>query len=165
MKKILCLLLCVVLIVFLTACRGEDEETPSLDGNEIQEHYDTEAGDAGDDEYENVDLDLTIISGTMVYSLVYNLMVSPDEYIGKVIKMNGMFSHFYDEEKHKHYYACIIQDATACCSQGIEFVPTEEFANPEERLEEGEEITVVGVLEPYSDGEYKYLTLKDAKLV
>lgn len=37
------------------------------------------------------------------------------------MKMRGMFSSYHDEETGKSYYACIIQDATACCAQGIEF--------------------------------------------
>lgn len=36
-----------------------------------------------------LDVDLTTLSSTMVYSEVYNMMYEPDRYLGKRIKMNG----------------------------------------------------------------------------
>lgn len=36
-----------------------------------------------------VDVDLTKLSSTMVYSEVYNMMNSPKEYVGKTVRMYG----------------------------------------------------------------------------
>ena len=44
------------------------------------------------DEARPVDLDLTKISGTVVYSQVYDMMMNPDVYMGKKVKMKGNFS-------------------------------------------------------------------------
>ncbi len=110
---------------------------------------------------EGVDVDLTMLSSTMVYSEVYNMMYTPEDYIGKVVKMNGQYSYYNDEASGMEYYACIIQDATACCAQGIEFVPD----NPEACPEEGGEVTVVGVFDTYMEGEYMYCTLRNATIL
>ena len=110
---------------------------------------------------EGVDVDLTMLSSTMVYSEVYNMMYIPEDYIGKVVKMNGQYSYYNDEASGMEYYACIIQDATACCAQGIEFVPD----NPEACPEEGGEVTVVGVFDTYMEGEYMYCTLRNATIL
>lgn len=69
-----------------------------------------------------VDVDLTTLSSTMVYSEVYNIMSNPESYRGKSIKVDGLMFVDYDPELNSDYYAVIIEDATACCQQGIEFV-------------------------------------------
>ena len=61
---------------------------------------------------EGIDVDLTALSSTMVYSEVYNMMTSPEDYIGKTVKMKGMYSVYHDESTDKYYFACIIKDAT-----------------------------------------------------
>ncbi len=114
---------------------------------------------------EGIDIDLTTLSSTMVYSEVYNMMLTPDAYVGKTIKMEGMFTSFYDENMDKTYFACIISDATACCSQGIEFVLTDKYTYPDDYPEEGGNICVVGVFDTYMEGDYLYCTLKNAEIV
>lgn len=113
----------------------------------------------------NVDVDLTTLSSTMVYSEVYNMVTSPDNYLGKIIKMNGLFATYHDEAADTWYFACIIQDATACCSQGIEFVLAGDYTYPQDYPKEGEEISVIGVFDTYQEGSYTYCTLRNAKFV
>ena len=114
---------------------------------------------------EAVDVDLTAISGTMVYSEVYDMMTAPDKYIGKTVKMQGSFSVYQDPSTGQYYFACVIQDATACCAQGLEFMLTEEYEYPIDYPKEGEEITVEGVFDTYMEGTYQYCTLRGAKLL
>ena len=108
-----------------------------------------------------IDVDLTSLSSTMVYSEVYNMMTIPEDYIGKVIKMEGAYSYYSDTSSGLEYHACIIQDATACCAQGVEFVPL----NPEACPAEGGDVTVVGVFDTYMEGDYMYCTLRDAEIL
>ena len=111
------------------------------------------------------DVDLTKLSSTMVYSEVYNMMNKPDDYMGKVIKIDGQYAVYHDEYTGANYFACIIQDATACCAQGMEFVLQDEYIYPQDYPEEGENIVVMGVYDTYMEGDYKYCTLRDAVLV
>ena len=110
-------------------------------------------------------VDLTALSGTMVYSEVYNMMYAPEDYIGKSVKMSGLYSVYHDESTGRYYHACIISDATACCSQGIEFEPTDDYIYPDDYPEEGGQICVVGTFDTYQEGEYRYCTLRDAKII
>ena len=116
---------------------------------------------------DGVDVDLTLLSSTMVYSEVYAMMVEPEEYFGKTVKMRGLFAT--QESDGVRYYACIVQDATACCAQGLEFALSENRVYPDDYPDPGSEITVIGTFDTYSeevDGNtYKYLVLKDARLV
>lgn len=117
------------------------------------------------DSADDVDVDLTALSSTMVYSEVYNMMVSPEQYIGKTVKMDGLFAYYHDEATGNYYFACIIQDATACCAQGIEFVPTEDYVYPDDYPEVDEEICVVGSFDTYQEGNFTYCTLRNATLL
>ncbi len=112
-----------------------------------------------------VDLDLSKLSGTVVFSQVYNMMVEPEPYLGKIIKIAGYYSAYEDTEREVVYHACIIPDAAACCSQGIEFVRSGEPVWPDEYPGEGTDIVVTGRLETYEEDGYEYLHLTDAELV
>ncbi len=112
-----------------------------------------------------VDVDLTALSSTMVYSEVYNMMSAPESYIGKTVKMSGNFAFYHDEASGKYYFACVIKDATACCSQGIEFILPESYSYPEDYPSPGDDITVIGTFDTYQEGEETYCTLRNATLL
>ncbi|MBR6478175.1 MAG: hypothetical protein IKS85_06975 [Lachnospiraceae bacterium] len=109
------------------------------------------------------DIDLTIMSATMIYSEVYNMMNQPEDYIGKVIKIEGQYA--IAEGEGIRYDLCIIKDATACCAQGMEFCLTEDYVYPDAYPNEGDEIVVMGTFETYMEGEYMYCTLRNAVLL
>ncbi|MBQ9443334.1 MAG: hypothetical protein IJU43_03445, partial [Lachnospiraceae bacterium] len=96
---------------------------------------------------EGIDIDLTALSKNMVYAEVFNMMVTPENYIGKTVKMEGMYTVYHDEATGKIYHACIIADATACCSQGIEFLLTDDYTYPDDYPEEFEDVCIVGVFD------------------
>lgn len=104
------------------------------------------------------DVDLTSLSSTMVYSEVYNMLISPDEYVGKIVKMNGQFTVYSNEDNTQNYYAVVIADATACCQQGFEFV-WDGHDYPDDYPEEGQEIEVTGEFQTYQEGELTYCHL------
>lgn len=114
-----------------------------------------------------VDVDLTQLSSTMVYSEVYAMMVEPEQYVGKTVKMRGLFAT--QEYNGERLYACVVQDATACCAQGLEFETAEKLTYPDDYPEPGSEITVVGTFDSYQeevDGNYYiYLVLENARFV
>ncbi len=128
---------------------------------EIRENADIpETSGIPDSDY----VDLTVLSSTMVYSEVFNMMMEPEKYIGKTVKMSGMYSVYYDESKDKYYHACIISDATACCSQGLEFELTEDYKYPDDYPEEAEDVCVTGIFDTYQEDGYKYCVLKNARI-
>ncbi len=110
-------------------------------------------------------IDLTIMSSTVVYAEVYNMMYYPEKYVGKTIKMTGLYDDYYDEATAKRYHACIIMDATACCAQGIEFILTDDYEYPSDYPEEADDITVEGVFDIYTEESGDYCTLRNARLL
>ncbi len=113
---------------------------------------------------DNVDVDLTKLSSTMVYSEVYNMMYTPENYVGKTVKMSGMFVAYTNQDQSQFYPAVIIADATACCSQGLEFVLEGNPSYPEGYPETETDITVIGTFETYLEDGNTYCRLKNAKI-
>ena len=138
----------------LSAADGETSQNPDS-AEAVGDSEQTELGTT-----EGIDVDLTTLSSTMVYSEVSNMMVNPDQYMGKTVKMSGTMSVYHDTDNGQDYYACVIADATACCSQGIEFETTDKLYPPE-----GSEVTVTGVFDTYEENGYQYCTLRGAELI
>ncbi|MBR1813282.1 MAG: hypothetical protein IJ773_05605 [Lachnospiraceae bacterium] len=180
MKKAIAAAICACLLLAMAGC-GESGSAQGRTGgktsgvNDVLEQQmagaDVEAEAAEKsggklmESTEQIDVDLTKMSSTMVFAEVSNIMVNYESYIGKTIKMGGLYTTMQDENSGKRYFACIIQDATACCANGIEFVLTEDYSFPDDYPEKGDEISVVGVFDIYKEGESTYCTLRDAKLV
>lgn len=190
-KKILTILLISLMLVTLLSGCGDDSSGRNNSGSQsptvsdvleegmaeedVEDTQERQSGltegapepeEIGDDvalsNTEGIDIDLTQLSSTMVYSEVFNIVSDPESFVGKVIKMQGMFTMYHDEATDKYYYGCIIQDATACCSQGLEFVPLNATVYPDDFPEQMSTITVTGTFSIYEEGGYKYMTLKDA---
>ncbi|MBQ9207506.1 MAG: hypothetical protein IJ158_12465 [Treponema sp.] len=89
-----------------------------------------------------IDYDLSQMNGNLVYAEVFNMMVEPELYEDKVIKMRGNFVVYEDSPTTGgRTYAVLISDALACCQQGIEFHYDFNGNEPQD----GEEILVTGV--------------------
>ena len=112
----------------------------------------------------SVDLDLSVLSGTVVYSQVYDMTQRPEAYLGQTVKLRGNFSYFQDPDTHNEYFAAVIADATACCAQGIEFLWAGDHAFPDDYPPLDTEITVVGTFGTYEENGYTYLRLSDAEV-
>ena len=153
MKRFFCLLLAVCMMVFLCSC--------GKDGGK---------GAGNDTISSDVDVDLTVLSSTMVYSEVYNMLYNdPVHYFGKTVKAKGRFSIYQLVvdgvlQPDPVSYACVISDATACCAEGMEFVLKDDLAYPDDYPERGAEITVIGEFQPYEENGMTWYHLVNARL-
>ena len=142
-----------------------EESTTAGSQPETETETETEDDTAGIADQGDVDIDLTVLSANMVYSTVFDMLYEPELYVGKTVKMEGMFTFIFVQETEKYLFGCIISDATACCSQGIEFIPTDDYHYPEGFPQGGENITVTGIFEILEDNGEKYIALTDAKIL
>ena len=102
----------------------------------------------------DVDVDLTTMSSTMVYSYVADMLANPSNYTGQIVRMKGD-----SNTTHGGTHSCIVYDALGCCTEGIEYIlPEEEYP------EDGTKITVVGRFATYTKGEGTYFVLVDSVL-
>lgn len=107
-----------------------------------------------------VDLDLTDLSTTMLYSEVFNIVNDPDKYRSQTIRMTGYCSYYYNSLSKEMVYSCLIPDAAACCSQGIQFQLEDGYEYPEQ----GEKITITGTFDTYEIEPFSYPVIKNSRL-
>ena len=197
LKKCIVLFLCILLITGCSNKKGtdgkginntnsvdkvidnqianEDGKTDTMESEKalsnVESNKDTEDTISGEEDVRNtdgtVDYDLTQMSSDMVYATVYQMMVTPEEYEGKTFRIDGNFYATYYEATKKYYFYCVIQDATACCAQGMEFVWEDgSHIYPDEYPEDNAEIVVEGTFETYKEegDQNLYCRLSDAIL-
>lgn len=115
---------------------------------------------------ESIDYDLTEMGSDMVYATVSQIMYKPENYVGKIMKISGMYYATYYEPTQKYYFAVIIADALGCCSQGIEFVWGDgSHVYPDEYPPDETEVEVIGRFETYTEegSDILYCRLADAE--
>ncbi len=115
---------------------------------------------------EGVDVDLTLMGSDLVYATVYQMMSKPEEYEGKTIRIEGKYYASYYPITDKYYNYCLIADALACCSQGLEFELGGDAVYPGDYPSDQSEVIVTGVFETYTEeaGQtFYYCRLRDAE--
>ena len=118
MKKLLALILSLCLV--LSGCSGQQVQQDSSASSQSQPSaQEAQAAEA-------VDLDFTRMSSTMVYAYVYNIVCSPEDFLGQRFRIGGISDQSYWDQTDTVYHYVVIEDATACCAQGLEFVLTSE---------------------------------------
>ena len=180
MKRIFCLLLAACMMLSLCAC-GKDVGNDTLSSDEEasasaesiptpKEQETSEESEQPQASSNGVDVDLTVLSSTIVYSEVYNMLYNdPAHYRGKTVKARGTFSIYQLVtdgvlQPDPVSYACIIADATACCAEGMEFVLKDDLAYPDDYPELGAEITVIGEFQSYEENGMTWHHLVNARL-
>lgn len=155
-------------MILLAGCTGERGETgsPAVSQNRtssssvsVKEQKEDD-GKATSDKPQKGRLDLTKMSATAVYSEVCHLMMEPEDYEGWTMKMKGTCAVMRDETSGKREFACIVQDATQCCSQGIPFRLQKGISSPEM----GEDITVEGIVSIRKEKKTSYAEIRQAVL-
>ena len=184
MKRIFCLLLAVCMMVSLCACGKDSEKDAGNDAISSNEESSASAESIPTPKEQEtpgeskpsqpaagkVDVDLTVLSSTMVYSEVYNMLYNdPAHYLGKTVKARGTFSIYQLVtdgvlQPDPVSYACIISDAAACCAKGMEFVLKDDLAYPDDYPELGAEITVIGEFQSYEENGMTWYHLANARL-
>lgn len=183
MKRLLCLLLAALTVLGLGACGEKSgastgETTSPTTASEEPKPLQTLPLETGEreqtaptaDTAESTFVDLTALSSTMVYAEVFAMMSSPEDYVGKTVKMQGIFSkgQLYAAGSLNDggtVFACVIQDATACCAQGIPFELAGDHTYPQDYPELGDTITVVGTFEIHQQEGMRFCRLRDAEFV
>ena len=167
MKRKLLIILCYISLMAVMGCGAKEEATDVTVATEtveenksIDEEIETEEDMSIKDP--SVDVDLTTLSSTMVYSEVFNMMMEPMAYEGQTIKMDGNCAIYTDEETGNTYYTCVVQDATQCCSQGLEFLLDSEQYALEDYPADGDPIVIKGTFSTYEEDGGTYITIKDS---
>lgn len=173
MKRIKEIMMIISLLVVLTACQSQrTQDAPVSGGEAATDEKVTSESEAllrdelaeENEEAERVDSEGEVIHITekMYVTYINDIFTNADEYMGKKIKLEGMFTSAYDEITGLTYYF-VYRTGPGCCGNdgdmcGFEFTTTDPL--PEEK----DWIEVIGTLDSYEENGFTYLTLKDSKV-
>lgn len=153
-------LLLVMSAVLLVGCGKEEVKGEAA----MNSNHTIQATTANKDKIESkIDHDLTQVSNEMMLALLYQFVVAPEEFGGQSIRMQGAYYSGTNEQTGDEEHYCVVNDATSCCAQGVEFVWDEvgQEALKNELVDE-QEIIVTGVLETYEIENRTYMRIKNA---
>ena len=163
MKK---LLVSLLVLCALAGCSG-GASAPSDSSGEVtdadvvevtQEAVDTEAEEHVDE------IDLTMMSPTMLFAEVVNMTRTPKKYDGATVTLRGgLMILAVDLETGVGSYSCYVEDATKCCQRGIGFTidrPLEDTSI----LVEGNEVIIRGTFEIYEAGGLNFVRIADCDI-
>ena len=97
----------------------------------------------------------------MVYAEVYHMISAPEQYLGKTIKIYGVYELYFDPDIEREYHTCIVTDAAACCSVGLEFAP----AGGQDLPQNSDSVTLIGKFGFYEENGNRTYCLTDAVFV
>lgn len=115
-----------------------------------------------------VDNDLSNMNANMIFAEIFNLVLMPDEYIGRTFRMKGNFAVYVNETSGNKYFSIIIPDATQCCQQGIDIICLGDMKYPEDFPKIGSEIMVTGQFNSITTDEglsFNYLVMSEEDFI
>lgn len=125
MKRFWLVIMAVCISLICIGCSKEVQSEPEKNDNPlviVSDGKKKNEPEKKDDPFTaEADIDISTASGTIVYSTVYDMMWNPENYVGKIVRITGYFA-LGEDQNGRQLFGCIVPDATACCSQGIEFV-------------------------------------------
>ena len=187
MKKTFSLILILCLISLLVAGCSEGDNSQSNGGSDAAGNPSSEGADATDtpvldsdgghgsdsDDFvdltpdPNVDVDMTVMSSTMIYATVYQLVIDPVGSLQKKLKVKGSFDVFSDYDLGVNYYYIFVADAQACCEQGLELYFPDSYVYPDDFPSNGAEIEIIGTFTSHFDYgvEYYYVAVEEVNIL
>lgn len=115
-----------------------------------------------------VDHDLSNMNANMIFAEIFNLVLMPDEFIGRTFRMKGNFAVYVNEASGNKYFSIIIPDATQCCQQGIDIICLGDMKYPEDFPKIGSEIMVTGQFNSITTDEglsFNYLVMSEEDFI
>lgn len=151
MKKVILSMFLISIFINLVGC-NKLEDTNNGDSSQVVSNINFNS--AGN---------VINITEDMYVTWVNEIYLNTDDYIGKKIKIEGMYSSYFIEEEDTTYNL-VYRIGPGCCGNDGDMCGFE-FESDEELPKENEWIKVEGTLGYYEVLGEKYLTIKDAKII
>ncbi|MCI7036902.1 MAG: hypothetical protein MSA27_07050 [Spirochaetia bacterium] len=97
-----------------------------------------------------IDLDFTKMNYNMASSVIFEMLIEPEKYLNKTVKIDGQFETSVYEGNR--YFAVINWDLTGCCPSGLNFIPPDSMIYPYDFPEAGAFVTVTGTMKEAFNG-------------
>lgn len=174
MKKIKGILLMLGCLIILAGCSNEtgstslSSESTSVDAEETVENTNKSIENAYPLESEQVSKvssqgDIIEITEKMYITYINDIYTNLEQYKGKKIKLEGMFTSQYDESVQETFYF-VYRRGPGCCGNDGSMAGFE-FTTKDSIPQENDWIEVTGTLDSYEQDGFIYLTLRDSQVV
>jgi|GEM_PF-6489071 len=154
MKNPIRVLLCLCTAVLLTGCAARRASPPAAETQTPDAVEALPAAETGP----AAELDLTGLSDSAAFRAVRDLLLFPERYTGRTVKVSGVCAVYYDEAADVYRYACRLPGADGDAL--LEFLP----ADGERPPAPDRAITVFGVFDLSAEGPFLRCALRDARL-
>ena len=144
------LLLVVALLFFLAGCQGK-----AADVSASPPPKSTAAAQA------LPELPMVDITEKMFIAQCNDVYLNPDEYLGKVLRLEGMYDNFTDPSDGTVYHY-VLRNSPGCC--GADGTIGFEFLYDGETPQLNDWIEVIGTVEKMTVGESEYIALRAVKV-
>ena len=147
MKKALIVITSLVLILISSCSKNKKTsiEEPKTEQTVVTTSIDSAEKDSAlKATTPKIDFDLSNMNYNMISSITFEMLIEPEKYTDKTVKISGQF--YTEVEKEVRYYSAIIWDATLCCPAGMDFIPPSTMKFPDDFPPEETQITVTGTL-------------------
>ena len=150
-QKLLCILLSLILLCALVSGCADTKAPQSEEENESS----------------SVDIDLTVLSSTVLSAEIMNIIVNAEDHLGKTIRVKGTYFYLFFEQTGKYYHYVITKEGDECCQEGLEFILSGDPVFPDDFPTMKTPIEVEGVFSLYNeqDRRYYYLAVDDIFLI
>ena len=147
MKKALVIFL-ILLLVLISSC-SKNKVIPTEEIQTEQNQYTTKnitttKEPTLKESSPKIDFDLSNMNYNMISSITFEMLIEPEKYTDKSVKISGQF--YTEVEEEVRYYSVIIWDATLCCPAGMDFIPPSTMKFPDDFPPQETQITVTGTL-------------------
>lgn len=112
------------------------------------------------DDGSSFDWDFTKMSQTVAYAQIISMMQEKEPYVGKTVRIRGIYMPSYFPPTKQTYQYVAVMDATQCCQQGLEFIWSGEHVYPDDYPEKESTIEISGVFDIYEELDQKYLYIR-----
>jgi len=145
-KMLMIIATCLTLIIIATGCGSSEKKNASAVDQDVNH---VQAVDSN-----NIDVDIT---EKMYVSYINDIYLNTDDYLGKGIRIEGMFKALTDENTGNTYYY-VYRTGPGCCGNdgamcGFEFTWDDTMPKDNDWIE------VIGPLRAYEEDGWDYLTL------
>lgn len=107
-----------------------------------------------------VQMDFSGLNNTMAYAQMFNVVNSPQEYVGTTVRITGTYVPIPDPTREGLvYHFLVVADITACCEIGVEFF-LDGYRYPDDFPSEYSKIELTGVFKMCSVSGQEHICLQ-----
>ena len=105
----------------------------------------------------DVDIDLSGLSMTMMQAEYQRILSNPRDFIGKTIRAIGLYRTMIIDDAGNYTHSIIIVPGDECCLLGFEFQPDGDIGFPDDYPAQDARIKITGTIDEYNRSGALYL--------